>query len=132
MSTTLFLENNVSGNNFNYIFKDDLESLYKRVCLAKIPEIYKDIVNRYNNFYKGVKQFINIFSTLYSKGYQKNFVVKIDFEKNNEKWSFNEKEYSMEKLIENFAQLKKSINVSLNKLYKENEILRFFMVDNYI
>ena len=126
MSTTLFLENNVSYNNYNYIFKDDLESLYKRVCLAKIPEIYKDIVNRYNNFYKGVKQLINIFSTLYSKGYQENFIVKIDFEKNNEKWSFNEKEYSKEKLIQNFYQLKKSINVSLNKLYKENEILRFF------
>ena len=126
MSNAIFLENTVSAKNYNFIFKDDLQSLYKRVCLAKIPEKYKDIINRYNNFYKGVKQLINIFSTLYSKGYQENFSVIITFEKNNEKWSIKGKEYSMGNLIEELSDLKKDVIKKLNKLYKENEILRFF------
>ena len=121
------LESNNSGNtNLNFLLKVDLELIYKRIFLAKIPEIYKDIINKFNNFYKGVKQLISIFNTLFSTGYHENFVVNIDFEQSNEKCIYKEKEYSMEELINKFSNLKKSVFDSLNKLYKENEIIRFF------
>ena len=118
--------NNSGGNNFDFLQKDHLELIYKRIFLAKIPEKYKDIINKFNNFYKGVKKLISIFNTLFSTGYHENLDVNIDFEQNNSKWKYKEKEYSMEELINKFSNLKESVINSLNKLYKENEIIRFF------
>ena len=102
------LESNNSGDNkFNYLLKVDLELIYKRIFLAKIPEIYKDIINKFNNFYKGVKQLISIFNTLFSTGYHETFVVSIDFDQSNIKWTYKEKAYSMEELINKFSKKKK-------------------------
>mgnify|MGYP002623021467 CR=1 FL=1 len=123
------LNKNKSNSNYckyNFLIKNELELLYKRVCLVKIPEKYKDIINKFNNFYKGVKQLINIFDILYSKGFQTNFNIKIEFNKNNEKWTFKGKVYSMEELINEFLKRKKKVIDCLNKLYEENEIIRFF------
>ena len=121
-----FLEQDNSIKNFNFLRKDDLELLYKRICLAKIPEIYKENVNRFNSFYKGVKQLINIFNILYSKGYQETFNIKIVFKKSKAIWTFKEKETSLEQLINTFLERKKKVIGDLNKLYAENEIIRFF------
>ena len=121
-----FLEQNNSSNNFNFLIKDDLELLYKRIYLAKIPEKYKEMINKFNNFYKGVKQLINIFNILYSKGYQETFNIKIIFKKSKATWAFEDKETSLEDLINKFLNLQKKVIGYLNKLYEKNEIIRFF------
>ena len=125
-SSAPYLEEKNIGFNSNFVLKNDLELLYKRICLAKIPEIYKDIINKFNHFYQGVEQLINIFNILYSKGYQENFDINIEFKKSDSKWIFKKKEYSLEELINKFSKLKQSIIRKLDKLYKENEMIRFF------
>ena len=69
---------------------------------------------------------INIFNILYSKGYQETFNIKIVFKKSKAIWTFKEKETSLEQLINTFLERKKKVIGDLNKLYAENEIIRFF------
>ena len=120
-------ENNKNNNNeeFLYLYYENLESIFQRVFVAKIPEKNKDIVNKFIELFKNIKEFINIFNDLYSKGYHEKIELKININKSEIFCNYNNKKYLIN-VNQYFSDIRNIISESLEKCYINNESIKLF------
>lgn len=104
----------------------NLVYFYQKIVIAKIPVQYESSVDTFINFFKKINKFINIFNTLYEKGYQEIFGVEIIIEALKINCCYNLNLYSLEELNQKFSDLKNEITTSLKNFYNRNEIIRLF------
>ena len=105
----------------------ELEYIFQRVFIAKIPEIYKENVDKYIHFFKNIKEIIILLNDLYRQGYQDIFTIVINFKDSNLTCDYeNKKKITIEELMKDFSELYKNISKSLYNIYSSKEIIRFF------
>ena len=112
---------------YKYLYYENLESIFQRVLLAKIPEKYIDISNNFINFFKKIKELIIIFNELYAKGYQEQIKIKIDFNKSIMSCNYNNINYSkIDELHKIFKNLESNISLILEECYYFNQTIKLF------
>ena len=132
-------ENNEENNKFcvslPYFFQKDLDSIFQKIYITKIPDIYKDIINSFVSFYKNIKQLINILDELYINGYHKKFNITIFIRNTIITSKINDKDENLSTIVKNLFTLNYVISEKIIKLYEENQCVRFFyprqLVDIY-
>ena len=117
----------LNTENFTFIFYQDLASIYQRIYIATIPELYKDSVNTFINFFQNLEELMKILNDLYEKGYPEEFIISLTFRDsrlvckkgNNEGINFEE-------LKNYFISLKEQVFKILKGLYSSSKIIPFF------
>ena len=117
---------NLENKNYLFFFSPQLEYIFQRIYIAKIPEEYKNIVNLFISFFSNVKQLMIILNELYSKGYQENFEIKFIFHNSELKCVYDDQKLELEKLMDFFYKLKNGVFKQLDMFYKEKKIIRLF------
>ena len=108
------------------IFYHDLEFLFQRVFISKVPQKYEASADLYIKFFKNVKKLINLFNAFYAKGFQETFEINIDFKEKKLICTYLNKQIDIDILIMNFQLLNFQLDKILNKVYHDHEIMRFF------
>ena len=108
------------------IFYHDLEFLFQRVFISKVPQKYEASADLYIKFFKNVKKLINLFNAFYAKGFQETFEINIDFKEKKLICTYLNKQMDIDILIMNFQLLNFQLDKILNKIYHDHEIMRFF------
>ena len=108
------------------IFYHDLEFLFQRVYISKVPQQYEECAEIYINFFKSTKKLINLFNAFYSKGFQEKFEVNIDFKENQISCLYKKQKNDLNSLIYSFDVLNMQLDEILNKIYCAYEVMRFF------
>ena len=126
-------ENNMKERIFSctekheFINYSDLEYIFQRIYIAKIPEIYKESADKFINFFKNAKELIIILDELYRKGYPDIFKILINFKNSNITCYYQDKKNILiEYLLKDFIKLKNYVKKVLFNLYEKKEIIRFF------
>ena len=114
------------NKNILFVFFPELEYIFQRIYIAKIPEEYKDIVNLFISFFSNIKQLMIILNELYSKGYHENFEIKFIFHNSELKCVYDDQKVELEKLMDFFYKLKTGVFRQLEMFYKEKKIIRLF------
>ena len=111
---------------YQHIFYQELESLFQRVYISKVPQKYEASADLYIKFFKNANKLINLFNAFYSKGYQEKFEVQIDFKDKIISCFYLNQKFDIEILIQNFEMLNNEIDRILKLFYSSYEIMRFF------
>ena len=117
---------NNSSVLFTNVFQEELDSVFKKIFITKIPDIYKDLFNSFVSFYKNMKQIISLLNELYINGYHKIFQISVSIINYNILSEINGKEENLNIITQNLNDLNSNIYDKLRKLYEENECIRFF------
>ena len=121
------LDNQPNLKQYKYLIYDNLESIFQRIFLAKIPEKYIDISNNFISFFKNIKELITIFSELFTKGYQEKIEIKIDFNNSIMSCKYNNKNISkIDELLKSFNDLKSNVSLLLEEGYYNNQTIILF------
>ena len=116
----------IMAENYQYAFYADLESLFQRIYISKIPQKYEKCADIYITFFKNCRKLLNLFNDFYSKGYQENF--QIDFVFKNQKLTcfYRKSQSDINSLINKFEDLSKLLHQLLKSFYYNKECMRFF------
>ena len=114
------------SKKYQPIFYKDLEVLFQRVYISKVPQQYEASADLYIKFFKYVKRLINLFNSFYTKGFQEAFEVNIDFKEKQIICSYKNHKKDIDLLIFDCEHLNLRIEKILNKAYNNFEALRFF------
>ena len=114
--------------NFNYIiiFERDLDSIFQKLCITKIPDIYKYLFDDFVHYYENIKQIINILNELYIKGYHNNFEIEIKINNSSDISKIDRKEITFDNILKYLSDLNTSISKKLIEFYEEEEYIRCF------
>ena len=111
---------------YQHIFYQELESLFQRVYISKVPQKYEASADMYIKFFKNVTKLIDLFNSFYSKGYQEKFEIQIEFKDKVVSYFYLNQKFDIEILIRNFETLNNEIDRILKLFYSSYEIMRFF------
>ena len=111
---------------YQHIFYQELESLFQRVYISKIPQKYEESADLYIKFFKNATKLINLFDEFFSKGYQEKFEVNIKFNEKIITCRYKGQIVDFNSLINDFEVLNMQLDEILNKVYSSSEIMRFF------
>ena len=121
---------NNSNNNISSIFasffQSDLDSMFQKIFITKIPGIYKDIFKSFVSFYNKINKLLNILNELYVNGYHTIFNITIIIVDSKISCTINNKSDNLDSIINNLSLINKTISEKLNKFYEENKFIRFF------
>ena len=122
------LEKNISKQiNYIFIFYRDLESLFQRVYISNIPEVYKEDINIFKEFFKNSKEIIYILNKLYIKGYPEDFLITLNFENSRLYCKYkNEQSINIIDLLKSLSELENNVSKEFKKSYFENGFIKFF------
>ena len=111
----------------NYVYYSDLEYIFQRIYIAKIPETNKESVNQFITFFKNIKELIIILNELFRNGYQTNFRIFIDFKNSILTCDYQDKKnINIKDLMKDFTELNNYVKKQLFFLYNKKEIIRLF------
>ena len=111
---------------YQHIFYQELESLFQRVYISKIPQKYEESADLYIKFFKNATKLINLFDEFFSKGYQEKFEVNIKFNEKIITCRYKGQIVDFNSLINDFEVLNMQLDEILNKVYSSSEIMIFF------
>ena len=112
---------------FDFISYSDLEYIFQRIYIAKIPEKYKENADKFIYYFKNIKELLIILNELYRKGYQDIFTISISCKDSNFSCDYQDKtNLKIEDMMKEFYELKNFVYKQLNVLYRNEEISRFF------
>ena len=114
------------AQNFQYAFYSDLESLFQRVYISKIPQKYEVCAEIYITFFKNCRKLLNLFNEFYSKGYQENFQIEFNFKDKILSCKYKKEIIDINSLIKRFESLNELLEKYLISFYSNKEIIRFF------
>ena len=122
--------NEADENNFQALFlcffQTDLDVIFQKIFITKIPDIYKDIFNAFISLYKNIKQLLKILNNLYANGYHEIFDISIHIEESEISSKINGKLENLDSIVKNLFSINNKISEKLYIIYEEQKYLRFF------
>ena len=112
--------------HYIFILNDELKSLFQRVFMAKVPEKYKNDINKYIEFYKNIKELISILNELFEYGYQEKIKLEINILKCSFECSYKNDKINLEEWVKYYNELKIKVYEILKNCYDKKDILRLF------
>ena len=113
--------------DFNSIEENDLDYLYHKIFISKHQSNIDGGIKQFINFYKEITHLKNILNKLYcSYGYSLMNDIMVDIDKKNISCNFQNKEYSLKEIKEEFYEIKEKCKISFEKIIKINKEIRFF------
>ena len=111
---------------YKYILYNELESLFQRVFMAKVPYKYKSEIIKYIDFFKNVKELISILNELFEYGYQEKFRLEINILKSSFECTYLNETANFEEWVKFFNEIKIKVYESLKNCYDKKNILKLF------
>ena len=108
------------------IFQEELDSIFQKIFITKIPDIYKELSKNFISLYKNMKKLITALNELDSNGYHKDFEISIHIEESKILCEINGKEESLNNIVTYLFTLNNTISEKLMKLYEQLNCIRFF------
>ena len=125
-------ENNIETSIFNALSRyqnfteEELDSIFQKIFITKIPDIYKNYSENFISLYKKLKQLNNVLNELNSNGYHKKFDISIEIRESKISSKINGKSEDLDLIIKNVCSLNRNISKKLKELYAKLDYIRFF------
>ena len=107
-------------------FQNELDSMFQKSFIIKIPSVYNDLFNNFISLYTNIIKLISLLNELDMNGYHKNFKIQIQIIESQISSELNQKKQDLNLIVKDLSVLNNKISENLINLYKEHEYIRFF------